>query len=104
MRNYDKVIPNTDSVRFEASQPHQWLLNRETMQLWKEHVGLQVATALNPTVAWTGCVVTAVYILFSVLNSLLSKRGIQWPSFTRSQGNSEWRGEFFTLFLRVLPF
>ncbi|KAI8575330.1 hypothetical protein K450DRAFT_194308 [Umbelopsis ramanniana AG] len=91
MRNYDKVIPNADSVRFEASQPHQWLLNRETMQLWKEDVGLQVATALNPTVAWTGCAITVFYMLFSVLNSLLSKRGIQWPSFTRSQGSSEWR-------------
>lgn len=104
MRKYDKLIPNTDSVKFEASQPHHWLLNRETMQLWKEDVGLQVATALNPAVAWAGCAVTAVYMLFSILNSLLSKRGIQWPSFTRSQGNSEWRGESLTLLLPVLPF
>ncbi|KAI9288981.1 hypothetical protein BC943DRAFT_260833, partial [Umbelopsis sp. AD052] len=76
MRDYDKVIPNADSVSFEASQPHQWLLNRETMQLWKEDVGLQVATALNPIVALTGCAVTVAFMTFSVLNSLLSKRGI----------------------------
>ncbi|KAH8554047.1 Dolichyl-phosphate-mannose-protein mannosyltransferase-domain-containing protein [Umbelopsis sp. PMI_123] len=91
MRNYDNIIPNADPVRIEPTQPHQWLLKGETMQLWNEEAGHQVATAINPIVTWAGFIVTTAYVLFAVLNSLLSKRGIEWPSLIRSQGNTEWK-------------
>jgi dolichyl-phosphate-mannose--protein O-mannosyl transferase len=99
MRNYDNIIPNADPVRIEPTQPHQWLLKGETMQLWNEEAGHQVATAINPIVTWAGFIVTTAYVLFAVLNSLLSKRGIEWPSLIRSQGNTEWKGETSISFL-----
>lgn len=92
MRNYDKIVPDADTVQAEATLPHQWFLRGVAMQLWNEELGVQIVTTLNPLVRWMGSAVTAIYLVFSVLNSLLSKRGIQWPSFTRSQGSTEWRG------------
>jgi dolichyl-phosphate-mannose--protein O-mannosyl transferase len=92
MRNYDKVIPNVEPVNIEVTLPHQWFLQGETMQIWSEELAMQIVTSLNPFVNWIGCTVTAFYLLFSVLNSLLSKRGIEWSTFTRSQGGSQWRG------------
>lgn len=92
MRNYDDIIPNMDNAKIEPSLPFQWFFRGETMLLWNEKIGIQIATSLNPFINWLGCGVIAVYLVFSVMNSLLSKRGIQWTIFSRSTGGSEWRG------------
>jgi dolichyl-phosphate-mannose--protein O-mannosyl transferase len=92
MRNYDSIIPNMDNAKIEPSLPFQWFFRGETMLLWNERIGIQTAATLNPFISWLGCGVIAVYLVFSVLNSLLSKRGIQWTAFSRSTGSSEWRG------------
>ncbi|KAG2174157.1 hypothetical protein INT43_004177 [Umbelopsis isabellina] len=91
MRYYDEIIPNMDTAKVEPSLPFQWYLRGETMLLWNEMIGIQIATSLNPFINWLGCGVITVYLVFSVMNSLLSKRGIQWTIFSRSNGGSGWR-------------